>query len=187
VAESTPEKVVEANTFLIWRGGTLKDFELKVDYRFLGRGNSGVQIRSRPSGPGRGGAARPWGIAGYQLDMVTDGGTGSGVFYGEGGGGMGLLAQGTAIRRSADGVNKLIGSLGTGIADTINGQGQWNTYHIIGRGNQISAFLNGRLSAMFIDDMTNSPAYSLDGLLALQMHTGGPFRLEFRNVYLKQY
>src|SRR5262245_6695042 len=30
VAESTPEKVVSDNTFLIWRGGMLKNFELKV-------------------------------------------------------------------------------------------------------------------------------------------------------------
>ena len=53
-AESTPEKVVggviPGNTFLIWKG-KVRDFELKVDYRFVGNGNSGVQIRSRMSGP----------------------------------------------------------------------------------------------------------------------------------------
>ena len=29
VGETTPEKVVNHNTFLIWRGGTVRDFELK--------------------------------------------------------------------------------------------------------------------------------------------------------------
>ncbi len=184
VAQSTPEKRVTENTFLIWRGGKLKDFEIKVDYRFTGNGNSGVQIRSRPSGPGRGGD-RPWGIAGYQFDMVTAGGTGSGVIYGEGAGGGFLYGQGTAMRRSADGVNKLIGSLGTGIAESIKGPGEWNTYHIIGRGNQITGFINGRMCAVMIDDNVTSPSYALEGLLALQMHVGAPFRIDFRNIYLK--
>jgi hypothetical protein len=184
VAQSTPENRVTENTFLIWRGGKLKDFELKVDYRFTGNGNSGVQVRSRPSGPGRGGE-RPWGIAGYQFDMVTAGGTGSGVIYGEGAGGGFLYGQGTAMRRSADGTSKLIGTLGTGIADIIKGPGEWNTYHIIGRGNQITGFINGRACAIMIDDNGTSPSYALEGLLALQMHTGSPFRIDFRNIYLK--
>src|SRR5687768_6503306 len=33
IGESTPEKVVKENSFLIWRGGRVKDFELKVDFR----------------------------------------------------------------------------------------------------------------------------------------------------------
>jgi hypothetical protein len=36
---------VKQNTFLIWRGGAPKDFELKVEYR-LSATNSGIQIRS---------------------------------------------------------------------------------------------------------------------------------------------
>ena len=31
VGETTPEKVVKVNNFLIWRGGTVRDFELKVE------------------------------------------------------------------------------------------------------------------------------------------------------------
>jgi hypothetical protein len=189
VAESTPEKVVSDNTFLIWKGGSLRDFELKVDYRFAsGNGNSGVQFRSRMSGAGRGGAERPWGIAGYQMDMVTAGGTGSGVFYTEGGG-FGLLPQATAIR-VATGANgqteqRLIGSLGTGVADAIKPGPDWNTYHIIARGNTIMAFVNGRMTAMLVDENKTGAQYAQEGLLALQMHVGQPFRLEFKNIYVK--
>ena len=47
VAESTRDKRLAANTFLIWRGGTTSDFELKVEYRMTPNANSGVQFRAR--------------------------------------------------------------------------------------------------------------------------------------------
>ena len=46
VGEITPETVVKSNTFIIWRGGSPKDFELKVDYRMTAAGNSGINYRS---------------------------------------------------------------------------------------------------------------------------------------------
>src|SRR5687768_11635749 len=46
---STAEKPLKRNTFLIWKGGTLKDFELRVSYKIAG-GNSGVQFRSKDDG-----------------------------------------------------------------------------------------------------------------------------------------
>src|SRR5690606_39880647 len=63
VGESTPEKEVEQNTFLIWRGGTLGDFDLKVEFR-LNAGNSGVQYRSEqlPESDSIG----KWVLKGYQ-------------------------------------------------------------------------------------------------------------------------
>ena len=45
VGESTPERVVKVNNFLIWRGGVLRDFELKLEFRMNGA-NSGIQYRS---------------------------------------------------------------------------------------------------------------------------------------------
>ena len=44
VGETTPEKVVTLNNFLIWRGGTVKDFELKVEFRMNGT-NSGFSTQ----------------------------------------------------------------------------------------------------------------------------------------------
>src|SRR5262249_44104670 len=41
VGEITPATVIRSNTFIIWRGGELADFELKVDYRITPGGNSG--------------------------------------------------------------------------------------------------------------------------------------------------
>jgi len=45
IGESTAEKPVKQNTFLIWRGGQPKDFELKLEYR-MNSTNSGIQYRS---------------------------------------------------------------------------------------------------------------------------------------------
>jgi hypothetical protein len=39
----------KGNTFLIWRAGTVKDFELKVKFR-IQNGNSGIQYRSKDLG-----------------------------------------------------------------------------------------------------------------------------------------
>src|SRR4029450_13794314 len=52
------------NTFLVWKGGTVEDFELRLSYRIV-NGNSGIQYRSRvveqgPQGPM---------VAGYQGDL----------------------------------------------------------------------------------------------------------------------
>ena len=46
VGEITPATVIKSNTFIIWRGGTPGDFELKLDYRITEAGNSGINYRS---------------------------------------------------------------------------------------------------------------------------------------------
>src|SRR5471030_1909152 len=45
VGESTAGRPLRQNTFLIWRGGAPKDFELKCEYRLTAT-NSGIQFRS---------------------------------------------------------------------------------------------------------------------------------------------
>ena len=43
--QTTKENPTKGNTFIIWRGGELKDFELRLEYKIIG-GNSGIQYRS---------------------------------------------------------------------------------------------------------------------------------------------
>jgi len=38
--------VIKSNTFIIWRRGRPKDFELKLDYRITADGNSGINYGS---------------------------------------------------------------------------------------------------------------------------------------------
>src|SRR4051794_29237946 len=63
VGETTSEKVVKVNNFLIWRGGTVKDFELKGEVKLSGT-KSGIQDRSLEL-PNVG----KWVLKGYQADM----------------------------------------------------------------------------------------------------------------------
>jgi hypothetical protein len=59
----------------------------------------------------------------------------------------------------------------------------WNQFHVIARGNTLIHLLNGHVTAIFVDDdQTNR---SMKGLIGVQLHTGPPMRVEFRNVYLK--
>src|SRR5262245_11580371 len=67
VGEITPETIVQRNTFIIWRGGEPGDFELKLEYRISGSGNSGVNYRSIQL------PDAPWSLAGYQADIDGEG------------------------------------------------------------------------------------------------------------------
>ena len=58
VGESSPDNVVKENTFLIWRGGEPRDFELKLQFR-MNSTNSGIQIRSVHLPAGRPPATAP--------------------------------------------------------------------------------------------------------------------------------
>lgn len=44
--QTTKEKPTKGNTFLIWKGGEVGDFELTLQYKMEG-GNSGIQYRSK--------------------------------------------------------------------------------------------------------------------------------------------
>ena len=72
VGQSTPENPLKENTFIIWRGGEPKDFELKVQFR-MNSTNSGIQIRSVqvPAGTHVGDRVvqGKWVLKGYQADL----------------------------------------------------------------------------------------------------------------------
>lgn len=179
VAESPPEKPLERNTFLIWRGGTLRDFELKLEYRLSDAANSGVQYRSALAPE-----AGRWAMKGYQADM--DGrDMYTGMVYEERGRGF-LAPRGEFARVTAGGVRKLIAS--TGGADELKAclkTGDWNRMHIIARGNLLMHVVNGRLMAALIDE--DPQGRSSEGLLGLQLHAGKPMRIEFRNIRLRRH
>jgi hypothetical protein len=59
----------------------------------------------------------------------------------------------------------------------------WNSYHLIARGNVLTHILNGHLMAVVIDDDT--PKRTMEGLIGVQVHVGGPMKVEYRNFRLK--
>src|SRR5262245_6252842 len=60
--QTTKENPTKGNTFLIYTGGDVADFELRFSYKIEG-GNSGVQYRSKVKDPDN------WVVGGYQGDF----------------------------------------------------------------------------------------------------------------------
>jgi 3-keto-disaccharide hydrolase len=178
IGESTPERRVAQNSFLIWRGGTTKDFEFKVDYRLTPNANSGVQYRSVALSQ-----VGPWVLKGYQADL--DGANRySGQIYEERGRGF-LAMRGAFVRIGrAGGGSQSLGSLGDDAAlKALLKPDDWNSLHIIARGNLIIQLVNGRVMSALIDE--DEQGRALEGLLGLQIHSGQPMRIEFRNAWFK--
>jgi hypothetical protein len=184
VGETTPEKVVKQNNFLIWRGGTVKDFELKVEFRISGT-NSGIQYRSTEV-PSIG----KWVLKGYQADLdFTENFVGN-VHDERGRSGSGeghviLSPRGQATRISAGPKYKVLGRIAdqTLLRGVMNVNG-WNRYHIIARGPVLMQFLNSQLMSVAIDEDTANA--KPEGVIGFQMHTGPPFKVEYRNVMYRK-
>jgi hypothetical protein len=178
--QSSAENPVKQNTFVIWRGGAPKDFELKLEYR-LSATNSGVQIRSvqLPAGPDIG----KWVMKGYQAD-IDAANQFTGQIYEERGRGF-LAMRGQATYIPADGPPKVIGNLQQ-TPDELKAlikTGDWNQIHLIARGSTIIQILNGAVTSLVVDEDVKNR--QLGGLIGFQMHVGPPMTVEFRNIWLK--
>ncbi len=170
------------NTFLVWKAGTVDDFELHLKYRMEG-GNSGIQYRSKVVEQGPQGPI----VGGYQADMEA-GKTYSGILYEERG--RGILAnrgQKTVIHPAADGKFKIdaVGSVGD--SDKIQASiknGEWNDYVVVAKGNHLVHTINGHTTVDVTDEDAAHAAKS--GVLALQVHVGPPMVVQFKDVQLKK-
>src|SRR5262245_41026487 len=66
------------NRFSIWRGGTLKNFELRVQVKVTAGGNSGLNYRSKHRED-----LGEWVVTGYQCDVVPGRADYNGMLYEE--------------------------------------------------------------------------------------------------------
>jgi type 1 glutamine amidotransferase len=175
--QTTAETPTKGNTFLIWKGGELDDFELKVDFK-IESGNSGIQIRSFPLE----GAADQWRIGGYQADFDFSQNF-AGLIYGERYRGI-LAKRGQKAEIGENGKPVVTGATGDP-AELVKAikTGDWNTFHIVAKGNHIKQSINGVLMAELTD---NDDEARRTGLLALQLHQGPPMKVQFRNIMLKR-
>jgi hypothetical protein len=175
VGRLTAEKPLENNTFLIWKGGEVADFRLRLQFRIEG-GNSGVQYRSRVLDPAR------WIVAGYQADIDAENKY-TGILYDERGRGI-LASRGERARIAPDGQRDA-----TTFADAAELQnaihaGDWNEYVIVARGPRLRHKINGKLMSETVDEENEKRAAS--GILALQVHQGPPMVVRFRNIRLEK-
>ncbi len=176
--QTSADKPLKSNSFLIWREGDVDDFELCLEFRMFG-GNSGIQYRSweEPENWGK------WVIGGYQADMEA-GPNYTGILYGERYRGiLGLRGQKTVI--GSDHKPKVVEQFADGakLQSAVKPE-QWNTYCITARGYHFIHEINGQKMVDVTDDDTAARRRS--GLLAFQVHVGPPMKVQFRNIRLKR-
>ena len=149
VGVNTKENPTKGNTFLIWKGGNLKDFDLTLECK-IDSGNSGIQYRSfiKP------GEHDGWRIGGYQADFES-GDKYSGICYGEAFRGI-LCMRGDRTTLSRDQSGKLVKSVEK-IGETTKlglsiKKKDWNTYRIVADGFRFEHYINGEKMCELIDE-----------------------------------
>jgi hypothetical protein len=182
VGEITPATVIKSNTFIIWRGGRPKDFELKLDYRITAGGNSGINYRSEvvpdPVTPDNKFAMR-----GYQCDV-----DGPNRYVGnnyEEKGRLFLAVRGMSTRVVGGRPPVVLSTLGSAADMAAIATEGWNMVHIIARGNVLTHVVNNRVMTIVTDD--DVPNRKDAGLLGVQVHVGPPMKVEYRNIRLKNW
>ncbi len=175
-AESTKQHPCTSNQFLVWQGGDVGDFELKLKFRVTGNGcNSGVQFRSKINADGL--------AIGYQADIYE-----SGPY-------LGGVCDELHTRKgpellTANGKRTVIDAAGRRTATDIEGRakmkppGEWNEYFIRAKGKHIILEINGVTCSELIDEEEGH--FDLKGILGLQLRSGEPMKVQFRDIYLKR-
>ena len=177
---TTKEKPTKGNTFLVWQGGEIGDFEFTFKYKIVG-GNSGVQYRSKVVDE------KGYVVAGYQADFEA-GKTHSGILYEEKG--RGILAQRGQKTVIKDGEKpgkakvEVTGEVGKSaeIQAKIKAE-DWNEYRIVAQGGHLQHFING---VQTIDVTDETAVGAKKGILALQLHAGPAMVVQFKDLVLKE-
>ena len=174
ISESSP---LDKNLFLVWEHGELDDFELRLKFRIAGgkQANSGIQVRSQPDESGH--------FVGYQADIAHNPKY-MGCLYDEHTSRGVLAARGQEVTYTED-VQRTTRGLGDPrqLMQCVDLEG-WNDYHIKAIGNEISVSINGHVMSRVIDH--DPQHFDRSGKLALQLHSGPPMKIAFKDIRLKR-
>jgi hypothetical protein len=135
---------------------TYRDFRLRVKFKCDGKGNYGVFLRSRISGEGENGPD----IEGTQVEVDPDRDTG-GIYES---GGRGWVAR--SPEQSARAIRPH----------------DWNQLEITVVGAHIMTRLNG---FQIVDFRDPAPRF-FDGVIGLQLHTGGGARIHWKDIEIRE-
>ncbi len=170
---------LEHNTFCIWTGGEVADFELEATFRMApgadGKvdNNSGVQYRSQRF-PKNG----KYAVIGYQAD-IHPAANYIGMLYDEGGRGI-AAERGQKVVLLPD--NKKEISKLPGKFEEVD-LTKWHKLGVRAVGNHLIHMLDGEVTVDVTDkDEKNAEA---KGIVALQVHVGPAMKVEFKSIRLK--
>jgi hypothetical protein len=178
-AQSTEENPCKHNQFLMWQGGELGDFVLSLSFRIAGSAsaNSGIQFRSRLEDDGH--------VVGYQADITKPDGRFLGCLYDERGRKM-LAERGQRTIVAADGTMevKTVMAPEDVVRKAAVAEDDWMRYEITAKGDTIRLVINGIVTAE-VKDLQEAER-ELKGVLALQLHSGPPMKVQFKEIKLKR-
>jgi len=175
--QTTPDNRICENAFLIWTGGDVTDFELRLKFR-IESGNSGIYFRSRE----RTGMEQE-ALIGCQADVSADNRwTGVVIEYTR----REILAErGQKVRVARDGRVQVVGTVGDPedllrhVADK-----EWNDYTVLVRGGHILLKIN---DVVMCDIQDDDPRRMTSGKLALQVHQGPDMKVQFKDIRLREF
>jgi len=197
-------------TNIIWRGGEVGNFILKVEMKLEGSGaNGGIQYRSKLVPP----TLREipadrlaqmtdqqkqrfkqnqallqqhakWNLTGYQGDFDYNNRY-TGQLY-EQDSSRGIIAwRGQVVATEPDKKPRLLAMLGN--SDELKAYikpGEWNQFEIIADGHTFTHIINGHVMAVLVD--TDPKFYKAEGVLALEIEGAGDVKISHRNIWLKK-
>jgi hypothetical protein len=193
--QTTAEKGIKSNTFLVYTAAQPANFELRLAFRLTAQNeknqaNSGVQYRSKLMDPAT------FVVGGYQADIDSPFKY-TGMLYEEKGRGI-LMNAGEKIRIGATtlvddakkpgakkkqtAVEKLPGATPPAAIAAAYKLGEWNELIITANGDQLRHTVNGVVTAEVTE---TDAAIAKSGVIALQLHTGPPMTVQFKDIRLK--
>jgi hypothetical protein len=162
------------NQYLVWKGGELADFEMKLKSRLQGEGgiNNGFQFRSR--------LLPDHDICGYQVDNNLQTPWLVRLYDEFGRHTLAMRGERTVFdsrgMRSTSNIEEATGPAWFRLED-------WHEYHLICIGPKIILRVDGKPAAE-VEDL-DVRRQELQGIFALQLHSGPPTLVQFKDVRLK--
>ena len=193
----TFEGKTRGNNYIVYRGATTRDFDLKLQMKIEKGGGGGIQYRSKTGVPWT--RAQPAGRPPYDLKYMMTGPQAdfwfpvrpaaaayTGQWYSENTL-EGILAwRGQVTEALPAQGNRLVGTIGD--RQALGGYvrvNDWNDYEIIARGGVMMHIMNGQLMAVFLDDDPKS-INNQAGLIGFEIESQ-PCKISVRDIWLRKF
>ena len=169
----------KGRSYLVYDKHDIADFEMKLSYRFPGKGNSGINLRAIPD------KTRRRAFQAYHVD-IGHVGIGKQVL-----GAWDFHTPGRREHACFRGDRLVIDENDkptlTKIKDAVTlddiNKGGWNDLHVIVKGNNFKFYINGKLSSEFTENLKKERRLH-SGMIQLQLHDPGMI-VKFRDLRIK--
>lgn len=166
-------------SYITWKNRNVANFEMKLSYRFPGKGNSGVSIRAVID------ETKKRDFKSYHADFGHVG-IGKNVL-----GAWDFHTPGRTEHRCFRGDSLVIGSddkpkitpIKNALQQNEIRQGQWNQVRIVARNNHFELYINSKLSSEFTEHLPESRRLK-SGMIQLQLHDPG-MEVQFKDLSIR--